>query len=305
MSSLAVPHHEPARPLLVTSDEALLDDLLRLAALAGTEPHVARDPVAARTYWGTAPLVVVGAELAPECVRARLPRRHGVALVASVQPSSEGVPPSGSGVPPSGGGVPPEPMWALASELGADQVLTLPDAEAWLVRRLAESLGGGGSARLVAVVPGSGGAGASVLAAGLAVTAVRQHVRPMLVDADPYGGGMDVLLGWEDRDGLRWPQLADAGGAMSVDGLYGSLPHHGDLVLLSWDRTDTYRVPVGAVDAVLDAGRRGSDLVIVDLPRRVDEATVRVLQAADLVLLVARPDVRSCAAAVHTSRLLR
>jgi secretion/DNA translocation related CpaE-like protein len=58
-------------------------------------------------------------------------------------------------------------------------------------------------------------------------------------------------------------------------------------------------VPPAAVDAVLDAGRQAGDLVVVDLPRRPDEAAVRVLQAADLVLLVVPAEVRACAAAAR------
>ncbi|MGH3717204.1 MAG: hypothetical protein ACRDT4_27635, partial [Micromonosporaceae bacterium] len=50
-----------ARPLLITADGRLLDDLLRLGALAGTELQVAPDPAAARPLWRDAPLVLVGA----------------------------------------------------------------------------------------------------------------------------------------------------------------------------------------------------------------------------------------------------
>ena len=50
----------PARPLLLTGDPVLLDDLLRLAASAGVETEVAHDVVAARGSWAAAPLVLVG-----------------------------------------------------------------------------------------------------------------------------------------------------------------------------------------------------------------------------------------------------
>jgi secretion/DNA translocation related CpaE-like protein len=267
----------------------VLDEVLRLAALAGTEMHVVPDPAAARPYWTEAPLVLVTSDLAPECARARLPRRRDVALVP-VSPVT---------------GEPSQAIWELATEIAADQVLVLPDAESWLVRRLTESAAGTARAKVVAMVPGSGGAGASVLAAALAVTAVRHGVRPLLVDADPLGGGLDVLLGWEEQAGLRWPDLAEASGAMSVDGLYSALPRSGNLVVLSWDRSDASAVPESAVAAVIDAGRRGSDLVVVDLPHRLDDAAVRALQAADLALLVVRPDIRGCAAAARMSALIR
>ncbi len=283
------PERRAGSPLLITGDEKLLDDILRLAAIAGVEMHVAPDPTAARPHWTEASLVLVTSDVADECANARLPRRRDVALVP-VEPVT---------------GEPPQAIWDLATELGADQVVVLPEAESWLARRLSESIVAAAAAKVVAVVPGSGGAGASVLAAALAVTAVRHRVRPMLVDADPLGGGLDVLLGWEERAGLRWPDLADAGGAMSVDGLYAALPRAGDLVVLSWDRSDLTGVPESAVSAVLDAARRGSDLVVVDLPRQLDESAARVLQAADLALLVVRPDVRGCASAARTAALMR
>src|SRR5690606_4044437 len=70
------------RPLLITSDEDLLDELLRLAAAAGTELEVATDPTAARGHYRVAPLVLLAADQARPCLRARLPPRGYVALVA-------------------------------------------------------------------------------------------------------------------------------------------------------------------------------------------------------------------------------
>src|SRR5690242_6309727 len=47
-------------PLFVTADESLLDELLRLAAAAGTTPDVAHDVPAALRACPRAPLVLVG-----------------------------------------------------------------------------------------------------------------------------------------------------------------------------------------------------------------------------------------------------
>jgi len=49
--------------------------------------------------------------------------------------------------------------------------------------------------------------------------------------------------------------------------------------------------------AVVEAGSRGGATVICDLPRRSTGAVETVLDAADLVVVVASADVRSCAAA--------
>ena len=38
----------------------------------------------------------------------------------------------------------------------------------------------------------------------------------LLVDVDPWGGGIDLVLGSEDEPGLRWPDLALQGGRLST-----------------------------------------------------------------------------------------
>ncbi|HEY0487077.1 MAG TPA: septum site-determining protein Ssd [Mycobacteriales bacterium] len=272
--------HTSPRPLVVADDPGLVDDLLRLAAAASVEVEVAHDPVAARTSWNSAPMVLVGGALGAACARARMPRRPRVVLVGDKDATPE-----------------TEAVWAVATELGAEHVVFLPAAEPWLVDRLADGGRPPANGVIVGIVGGRGGAGASVLAAGLAVTAVRCGLRALLVDADPYGGGLDLVVGGEDSAGLRWPDLAATTGRVSGQALYLALPRLGELSVLSWDRGDLLEIPPPAVDAVLDVGRQGSDLVVVDLPRRPDEAAVRVLQAADRVLLVVPAEVRASAAA--------
>jgi cellulose biosynthesis protein BcsQ len=49
--------------------------------------------------------------------------------------------------------------------------------------------------------------------------------------------------------------------------------------------------------AVLAAGGRGCDLVVVDLPRRVDDATAEALAASSPALIVVPGNVRAVAAA--------
>lgn len=273
-------HH---RCLVVTADPLLRDDLLRLAAAGCADVDVVPSPQEARHVWPRAPLVVVGNDVAADCLHARLPRRAGVVLVA-------------------GAGVEAAPawdqVWQLAADLGADHVLSLPAAEAWLVNRFTDvSSGPQSSGRVIAVVGGRGGAGASVLATALAVTAARAGTRPLLVDADPFGGGLDLVLGWEETGGLRWPELREACGRVSTPALYDALPHVGHLAILSWDRGASLDVPVTAMEATLEAGRRGSDVVVIDLPRRLDAGVVHALQIAERVLLVVPAEFRACAAA--------
>lgn len=277
------------RPLLVTGDEDLLDELLRLAAAAGTELEVATDPTAARGHYRVAPLVLLGADQARACLRARLPRRGDVVLVAPAAPPR-----------PAEGGAGPDP-WADAERLGAAYVACLPAAEPWLVDRLAGCRDQRPPAPVVAVLGGRGGAGASVLAAGLAVTAATFGHRALLVDADPLGGGLDLVLGWEEDGGLRWPELTGSSGRLDPATLMGALPARGDLALLSFDRRELSGAPPEAMEAVLAAGRRARDLVVVDVPRLLDPAAVVALQAADQGLLVVPAEVRATTAAARTA----
>ncbi|MEU7973641.1 septum site-determining protein Ssd [Micromonospora sp. NPDC049089] len=269
-------------PLVVTGDDDLLDDVLRLAAVGGTEVELARDPAAARTRWLTAPLVLLGADQAQACLRARLPQRPRLVLLGRAGQL--------------------DPGWQTAELIGAEHVATLPAAEPWLVDRFAEhhpDRPAGVGARVVAVLGGRGGAGASVFAGGLAVTAARARLRTLLVDADPLGGGLDLVLGWEQLEGLRWPSLTSADGRVDAPALVQALPSRGDLVVLSWDRGEMLPLPVTAMAATVDAARRGRDFVVIDLPRQLDDAAVVALQAADQAFIVVPAELRATAAATR------
>jgi secretion/DNA translocation related CpaE-like protein len=269
----------PRLPLVVTADPGLLDDLLRLAAAGGTEVDVAPDPVAARARFTSAPLVMIGADQAAGCLRARLPRRPRVVIVGH-SPAVDAA-------------------WQVAEGLGAEHIAALPLAEPWVVDRFADRAAATTPGRIIAVIGGRGGAGASILAGALAVTAVREGHRTLLVDADPVGGGLDLVLGWEAVDGLRWPALAGAGGRVDPPALLKALPHRGDLVLLSFARDDVLAVPGEAMAATLDAARRGRDVIVADLPRRLDDAATMALEAADQAILIVPAELRATAAAAR------
>jgi hypothetical protein len=53
---------QAARPLVITADAELLDEVLRLAAKAGAELEVAPDVGAARSRYRAAPLILLGGD---------------------------------------------------------------------------------------------------------------------------------------------------------------------------------------------------------------------------------------------------
>ncbi|MGB8652256.1 MAG: septum site-determining protein Ssd [Mycobacteriales bacterium] len=271
-----------ARPLLVTADAAALDALLRLAATAGVEVDVADSVPAARRCWGAAPLVLVGADLVDRVVAGRLGRRTRVVVL---------------GTDLDDGGI-----WQRAVEVGAEHVVFLPDAETWLVEALADAVEGpGDDGQVVAVLGGRGGAGATTLSAALALAAVRRQLATLLVDGDPLGGGIDLVFGGELERGLRWPELGATRGRVPAAALTEALPRLAGLSVLSWDRGEPAQLPVDAVRAVLAAARRSCDLVVVDLPRALDEASAEVLATASTGLLVVPAEVRATAAAARVA----
>lgn len=279
------------RGLVMVSDPDLLDAVLRLAAAAGCELDRAVDATAARRQWAEAPVVLLDAAAAQQCAGHGLPRRGRVVVAVR--------------------GEPPPAVWQQAVAIGAEHVVSLPEAEPWLVAALSEATEEPRArGPVVGVVGGRGGAGASVLAAAVAAAAVRAGRRALLVDCDPLGGGLDLVLGAEDLDGLRWPGVGVAGGRVPAAALHAALPAPpvagrggGELALLSCDRA-AGGPGAAAVAAVIDAGRRAGETVVCDLPRHGTDAAAAALDAADLVVLVVPADVRSCAAAARVVAVL-
>jgi len=280
---------DQSRTLTLITDEQLLDDVLRLAAAAGCELERVPDAPAARLRWSVAPMVLLDEPAARECAALGLARRQRVVVV------SRGDPPNG--------------MWRHAVAVGAEKVVALPEGEAWLVSALADATEGvGRRGRVLAVIGGQGGAGASVLATAVAVAGVRDGERVLLIDCDPLGGGLDLLLGAEDVQGLRWPDISLSEGRVPAASLRAALPvlplGDGELSVLSCDRSGAGPRP-GAVASVLDAGRRAGHTVVCDVPRYPTEAALAALDAADLTVLLVPAQVRSTVAASRVAGLLR
>ena len=251
--------------------------VLRLAALAGAEVDVLSASGGLRAVWRAAHVVVVGADLARAVAAAGLPRRADVVVLSTEEPDAA--------------------LWRSAVELGAAQVLCLPADDQDLVELISDAAEERtASGTTIAVIGGCGGAGASTLAAALAVTAARAG-STLLVDGDRFGGGLDVLLGAEQQPGARWSDLASTRGRLSAAALTGALVRVDDLAVLSWDRTEAVELGTDAAAAVMDAAIRGFRWVVLDLPRALDAAALVLAGAADFVVIVVPAAVRAVAAA--------
>jgi secretion/DNA translocation related CpaE-like protein len=261
--------------LALVGDPALRDDVDRVAAAAGLPVVHAAEP-SSRKVWTAATAVLLDMAAALRCADRALPRRGHVVLLVRSEP---------------------QPCdFRAAIAVGAQHVITLPAHDAKLMAELSNaaeaSRDAGRRGAVVGVIAGRGGAGASVFATALAQTAPDA----LLIDTDPWSGGIDLVLGAERESGLRWSDLALQGGRLSYTALRDALPQRRGVSVLSGDRTGS-DIDASPLAAVIDAGSRAGATVVCDLPRRSTGAVETVLGAADLVVVITSADVRSSAAA--------
>lgn len=270
-------------PLVVSRDRSLLDEVTRLAAAAGVTPAVQPPGVAALHAWSLAPIVLVGEDAAAELATLAPPRRSHVHVLLS--------------------GARVDAAYRTALALGAERVLVLPEDAAWLSERLIDAGDDGlTQGRLVGVVGGSGGAGATTFACAVGQVAARSGTA-LVVDADPLGPGVDRVLGLDSTDGVRWSDLESTTGRLGARSLREALPSRDRLAALSWPAGQSTPLAGGTVRECLSAARRGHDLVVVDLPRGLDPLVADVASRCDLVVVVVAPTL--CGAAATTSMVTR
>ncbi|WP_251046665.1 septum site-determining protein Ssd [Arthrobacter sp. ISL-85] len=262
--------------LLVTSSGVLRAEVERIVAAAGARLRVVPDAVEAGRYWDAASAVLVGSD-----VRELPPRRRTPAVMVGLD---------GEG----------DSLWHLAAALGAERVAVLPDAAAWLADHLSRSRSPGPGGLVLGITGGCGGAGATTAAIWIAQAAAGLGVRVLLVDGDPWGGGLELALAAEDNPGLRWPDLAEARGSIDPLQLSDSLPVAGGFSFLSWPATREQPAPVAAAATagVLDAARRGYELVVVDVGRGA-EPLHTVAWDCDRIMVVVPAQLKAAVAAVR------
>ncbi|MGI8664811.1 MAG: septum site-determining protein Ssd [Jatrophihabitans sp.] len=146
---------------------------------------------------------------------------------------------------------------------------------------------------VIGVLSGCGGAGASVFASILAGCSAARSGHAFLIDCDPLGGGIDVLLGCEQLPGPRWAQVRLRGGPLDPMVLRESLPRWQDVSLLAADTA----LPLDphAVGQVIDSAASASP-VLLDLPRAHSPVRAAAVQRCDRIVLVTPAEVRGVTA---------
>jgi secretion/DNA translocation related CpaE-like protein len=270
--------------LLVTASDGLTAAVMRVAARGGVDLELQRAGQAVRAAWRSSAAVVVGLDLLARISALGLPSRPAVVVIGETEPTVE--------------------QWRASVALGAGAVLRLPADEP----RLGELIGSVATAarsqaHVLAVTGSCGGAGASTLATAIALVAAAE--RPtLLVDADPLGGGLDVLLGAEARPGLRWPDVVGLGEIPDLSSRMDQVCRLASLAVLSHGRGDPSAVPATTAERALEWARGAFSLVVVDLPRHRDDAAEVLFESADGLVVVVPATVRAVAAAAVFGRSL-
>lgn len=276
----ADPHLDPSAPLVVTADPQLLSEVLALTAAADVTPRVVPRAAQALTAWGRAATVLVGADQAADLARIAPEARRHVYILGR------------SGLPDS--------VFRTALDLGARQVVQLPTSAGWLVDLLTDLTEQRPErGRVVGVIGGTGGAGATTLACALGQW-VADVAPAAVIDCDPQGPGLDRILGMERCEGFRWDALCHTTGRLSARALREALPRRDGLGVLSWYVGSAQQtLQAFAVREALSAARRGHEGVVVDLPRGGDRLVDEIAARCDLLVVVATASLSGVAGAAR------
>lgn len=149
--------------------------------------------------------------------------------------------------------------------------------------------------RVVAVYGPRGGVGTTFLATNLAAACADGGRRVILADLDLHFADVTTALGivanGDSRTIADVAPVADDLGASNLEAVLHRHPKGFGILLAPTHPEQAAGVEPGQVRAVGKALRGAGDLVILHVPRALDEVTMAALEAADEILLVVTLDV--------------
>ncbi|HMR49582.1 MAG TPA: hypothetical protein PKE40_09935 [Arachnia sp.] len=257
-----------SRVLLCARDASLIEAVESTTLALGVELCVARGMDEISAMWSGAAMRLVAPEMAGRV--AGLGPSPGPAYIVGRQEAE---------------------LVSASAALGLP-VLALPAGGSRLAEAITQAATARGpSARVIALAGASGGLGTSTLTVALAARAAAGGAVVSVVELDPCGGGLDLLLGAETQRGFRWPDLQHVRG--ELEDLRASLPCVEGIAVLSARHSNYVPLASGAVAAVLASLRRTNDYVFLDLGLG---AAGQPAEVEEFVLLIGA-DVRSVSAA--------
>lgn len=254
--------------LLITSDDRVISEFKTIAAVTQTHLVIASEPT--KSEIDLAYRVFVSQELA------EIEITHSEIVLVVVGASNT-------------------ETWSRALRLSANHVATIPESRDWLIENLVQPITSKGLS--VAVVPASGGAGASLISCGLAFHARQIFREVALVDLDENSASLDITFGLENQPGMRWLDFSNLSGSINSNDILRSLPNRENVGLLTHGKL-TGSATNTPKDLILEKLNETCDLVVIDFPRLSDkDFSIDALTNCDLVLVVTTATVRGSASA--------
>ena len=252
--------------LLITSDDRVVSEFKTIAAVTQTHLVIASEPT--KSEIDLAYRVFVSQE------RSEIEIDHSDVILVVV-------------------GATNTQTWSSALRVSAKQVATIPDSREWLIDNLTAPIKSKGLS--VGIIPAAGGAGASLLACGLAFHARQLFENVCLVDLDSNSASLDITFGLENQSGMRWNDFSHIAGSISGSDIFQSLPSRDQVGLLTHGA-------MTAIDSLppkklmLERLKESCELVVIDNPRMSDQDfSWEALADCDLVLVATTATVRGCA----------
>lgn len=125
---------------------------------------------------------------------------------------------------------------------------------------------------------------------------------PYLIDLDPLGCGLGVILGQDSTSGLTWDSVSAGVGRIPRFVPKGDRAQVHGVSLLGWDADAAGDLAPGVAGSVVDAARLCTPVTVVDLGRGASSAQEEALARCDRVLMLVPADVRSVRAAIRMTR---
>ncbi len=196
-------------PIVISKDSAIVEMVMAAAAAVNVHPQILKESESIKKLWTKAGVVIIGSDCASMVASLGIPLRESTYLCG--YDSDQLL------------------QWSVPLQASCFRLPDQSESLASVLSRNEGSVHQGG--QIFSVISGTGGAGSSTLAAGLAVTAARSGKSVALVELDPCGGGIDLLFGAEDISGWRWNDLNGARG--HIGDLRGHLPSMSSVDLVS------------------------------------------------------------------------
>jgi pilus assembly protein CpaE len=159
---------------------------------------------------------------------------------------------------------------------------------------------------VIALAHGKGGVGATTLAANVAAALATDGKAVVLIDLNLQFGNVAMFFDLRPRTTIVEFARGDIGRTTEED-FEGFLADHksGVRILAAPPSPEEAElVSIAAVQQAIDLARGGRDVVVLDLPTKLDEVTLAALDVTDIVCVVTAPHLASLRSTADTLAML-